>query len=319
MNWLVTGGAGYIGSHIVKGLLEDGHSVCILDNFSTGNLSKIAENVRVFNEDITNASAVEKIFFENKFDGVIHTAAKKSVAQSFLEKELYENTNVYGTVNLLNSAAQTGVKNFIYSSSAAVYGIVDSDKITENTEKNPISPYGSTKLTAEELVTEAINSGKILGGSIRYFNVAGKDKELNQDKSKSNIFPAIFDSLEKKDYFSIFGDDYPTPDGTCVRDYIHVCDVARFHIEFSKTLEKENCPKVINAGTGTGVSVKNVIDSVNKFLPEPVQTKILARRDGDPAFLVSDTSLSSSWMDFKCIYTLDDISKSAIDGFTNEH
>jgi UDP-glucose 4-epimerase len=319
MNWLVTGGAGYIGSHIVKCLVEDGHTVSILDNFSSGSINEIKNNVKVFNEDITNIAGVHRIFFENNFDGVIHTAAKKSVAQSFLEKELYENVNVFGTLNVLNFAIKTGVKNFIYSSSAAVYGVVDSDRIKEDTETNPISPYGVTKLVAEQLVTNEINSGNILGGSIRYFNVAGKDKELNQDKSKSNIYPAIFDSIKENRNFSIFGDDYPTPDGTCVRDYIHVSDVARFHVEFAKTLEKDNCPRVVNAGAGTGVSVKNVIDSVNKFLPSPIKTQVLPQRDGDPAFLVADTSLSKSWMDFKCDYTLDDISQSAVDGFIDEH
>ncbi len=158
MNWLVTGGAGYIGSHIVKCLVEDGHTVSILDNFSSGSINEIKNNVKVFNEDITNIAGVHRIFFENNFDGVIHTAAKKSVAQSFLEKELYENVNVFGTLNVLNFAIKTGVKNFIYSSSAAVYGVVDSDRIKEDTETNPISPYGVTKLVAEQLVTNDFES-----------------------------------------------------------------------------------------------------------------------------------------------------------------
>lgn len=319
MKWLVTGGAGYIGSHVVKLLLDNGDSVAVLDNFTNNNKYKHIENVTTFNEDITNSAGIKRVFYENSFDGVIHLAAKKSVAESFEKENLYHNVNVFGTLNVLNNAIYCGVKRFIYSSSAAVYGVKGSEPIKETDETSPISPYGLTKLIAEELVTSAVQSGKILGGSVRYFNVAGKDKELPSDESKSNIYPAVFDSIKNNKKFFIFGDNYPTPDGTCVRDYVHVLDIARFHIEYAKTLDKEKCPLVLNAGTGTGYSVKQVVDSLNKYLDKPIDIEVLPPRIGDPAFLLADVSTSKEWMGFTPQYTLDDISRSAVEGFTYDN
>lgn len=319
MKWLVTGGAGYIGSHVVKILLDNGDSVAVLDSFTNNNKYKHTKDVTTFNEDITNSAGIKRVFYENSFDGVIHLAAKKSVAESFEKENLYHNVNVFGTLNVLNNAIYCGVERFIYSSSAAVYGVKGSEPIKETDETSPISPYGLTKLIAEELVTSAVQSGKILGGSVRYFNVAGKDKELPSDTSKSNIYPAIFDSITNNKKFSIFGDTYSTPDGTCIRDYIHVLDIARFHIEYAKILEKDGCPAVLNAGTGGGSSVKEVVDSVNNYLKYPIQTEILPPRDGNPAVLVADTSLAKKWMDFSPQYKLDDISYSSVGGFLNGH
>lgn len=319
MKWLVTGGAGYIGSHVVKLLANQGDSVSVLDNFSINTDFKQLSGVGIFNEDISNSAGIKRVFYENKFDGVIHLAAKKSVAESFEKENLYHNVNVFGTLNVLNNAIYSGVGTFIYSSSAAVYGIKGSDPIKETEETNPISPYGLTKLIAEDLVTSAVNSGKIRGGSVRYFNVAGKDSELPSDTSKSNIYPAVFDSVINNKKFSIFGNTYPTRDGTCIRDYIHVLDIARFHIEYAKILEEDNCPTVLNAGTGGGYSVKEVIDSINNYLKYPIQTQVLPPRDGDPAVLVADTTLSKRWMNFSPEYTLDDISYSAVEGFYRDH
>lgn len=290
MTWLVTGGAGYIGSHVVNSLIQADIPVSVLDDFSSGLHSRCPEGVKVFDSDICNLKEMELIFNSIDISGVIHCAAKKSVEESIRFPELYENVNVTGTANLLDASQKSGIRNFVYSSSAAVYGNQEQKTVNEEVVCKPVSPYGKTKLAAENLVTKAGAQGLNVC-SLRYFNVAGAVNNQLADTSINNLFPIVLNQLLKGDQPHIFGTDYETPDGTCIRDYVHIVDLAEVHRDIALKLVNSKVPSVINVGTGVGISVKEVIEAITKALNSRIVPILDDRRPGDIGQLVADVQL----------------------------
>ncbi|GAB6074868.1 UDP-glucose 4-epimerase GalE [Nautilia lithotrophica] len=313
MNILVTGGAGYIGSHVVKLLLENTNSnVTVIDNFVTGFESTIKElkKIRDFDfikADLSNWNEIEEIFKNNNFDAVIHLAASLIVPESVEKPLKYYLNNTANTANLVRTANESGVKKFIFSSTAAVYGEPDvgsnqeakfqvpSDfKISEDYPTNPINPYGQSKLFSEKIIQDTAKVNPEFKYVIfRYFNVAGAAPDLTIGQKTKNAIHLIKVASEcavgKRDGMYIFGTDYPTPDGTCIRDYIHVMDLADAHIKAVDYLD-ENESDVFNIGYGKGASVKEVIDTVKKVSGVDFKVETAPRRAGDPAMLIADNS-----------------------------
>lgn len=293
MTWLITGGAGYIGSHVVASFLAKGIKVAILDDFSSGLHSRCPEGVEVFEGDICDKSAVSRALASQPFEGIVHLAAKKSVEESVYKPDLYQRVNVEGTQVLLDCAVEYGVKKFLYSSSAAVYGEQDHPVMLESDTCHPVSPYGATKLEAENLVTAMGDKGMSVC-SLRYFNVAGSANKQLADNSVSNLFPILDNSIKNGKQPQIFGTDYPTPDGTCIRDYVHVVDLANVHRDIAQILGKKDVPRVINVGTGIGLSVKEVVDAMLVAKGSDLKPLLAERRAGDPAQLIANVDLLRS-------------------------
>lgn len=309
--WLITGGAGYIGSHIADEFLNEGKSVVIYDSLYSGLESRIEylrtkhkANIPLVKADIRDFDQLENVFMLNSFEGIVHCAALKSVDESIENPKEYTQVNYGATVALLEFAKFYEVKKFIFSSSAAVYGNPNSmHPCPESASKIPISPYGDTKLQAEEAVSEYLAIKGNLGTSLRFFNVIGTAAAELRDNSKKNLVPILIDRLYERLEISVFGTDYDTPDGTCVRDYVDVRDVSRAHLAVAKSIGE--LPKAMNVGTGFGSSVRNIIDSIEKISNKRFEEVINChRREGDPAFLCADINLSNHAMGFESIYTL---------------
>lgn len=300
MKILITGGAGYIGSHVAKQLLESKmHNITVLDSFKTGfeNTIKTLKSFGEFEfieQDLSKWEEVEAIFQRNQFDVVIHFAASLLVGESVQEPIKYYMNNTCNTANLVNLCNKYRVKNFIFSSTAAVYGEPSSDKMTliETEFTNPINPYGSSKLMSEQIIKDTASANKEFKYVIlRYFNVAGAEESLSIGEChepETHLIPLVVKTaLGRRDRIFIFGDDYDTPDGTCIRDYIHVDDLASAHISALEYLD-ENESEVFNCGYGHGFSVKEVIDTVKKVSKVDFRVEIATRREGDPAILIAD-------------------------------
>lgn len=330
MQILVTGAAGYIGSHVVKQLLEEtSYEIVIIDNISTGfeatiNTLKSLDNsntrIKFYNQDLSDWNKVENIFKENNIKEIIHFAAFSQVAESMKDPLKYYNNNTVNTTNLLKIANSYGVTKFIFSSTAAVYGEVSSDNIPikESLITTPINPYGSSKLFSESIIKDvaSINSNfKYV--ILRYFNVAGADldgKIGECHNPETHLLPLIVKTaLGKRESIKIFGDDYNTPDGTCVRDYIHVCDLADAHIQALKYLDS-NESDTFNCGYGYGYSVKEVVETVKKVSNVDFKVEIEKRRVGDPAVLVSENTKIKTKMNWEPKYNdLELICKTALE------
>ena len=300
MKILITGGAGYIGSHVAKQLLESKmHNITVLDSFKTGfeNTIKTLKSFGEFEfieQDLSKWEEVEAIFQRNQFDVVIHFAASLLVGESVQEPIKYYMNNTCNTANLVNLCNKYRVKNFIFSSTAAVYGEPSSDKMTliETEFTNPINPYGSSKLMSEQIIKDTASANKEFKYVIlRYFNVAGAEESLSIGEChepETHLIPLVVKTaLGRRDKIFIFGDDYDTPDGTCIRDYIHVDDLASAHISALEYLD-ENESEVFNCGYGHGFSVKEIIDTVKKVSKVDFRVEIATRREGDPAILIAD-------------------------------
>ncbi|MGB4324731.1 MAG: UDP-glucose 4-epimerase GalE [Candidatus Nanopelagicales bacterium] len=296
--WLVTGGAGYIGAHVVRELIDQGIDVVILDDFSAGLRSRIPEGVPVVEADVSNSEAVQNALRGFNVTGVIHLAAKKAAGESVDLPLYYYRENVSGLVSLLESMQVVGVKNFVYSSSAAVYGTPRSNPVNEDEPLLPESPYGETKVIGEWLSRDLAKSSGMNWVALRYFNVAGAAADELGDNSVNNLIPMVFRALENGERPQIFGDDYSTPDGTCIRDYIHVQDLAAAHVAAVGLCERGNGsadPTVgiaVNVGRGQGVSVREVMDVVSEVLGRNVNAEVVGRRDGDPAETFANVDLS---------------------------
>jgi len=290
MTWLITGGAGYIGSHVVNSFVQAEIPVAVLDDFSSGLQSRCPGGIKIFDSDICDPREVQLIFDSIELSGVIHCAAKKSVEESFSIPAVYEKINVSGTANLLETSKKSGIKNFVYSSSAAVYGNQEQKIVSEEVVCKPVSPYGQTKLAAENLVTKAGQQGLNVC-SLRYFNVAGAANKSLSDTSIDNLFPIVLHQLLEGKQPHIFGSDYDTPDGTCIRDFVHIDDLAKVHKEIALQLANRKVPSVINVGTGRGISVKEVIEAITKALNSRIVPILDERRPGDIGQLVADVHL----------------------------
>jgi UDP-glucose 4-epimerase len=296
--WLVTGGAGYIGSHVLFKMKEAGFALATLDNLSSGLVKRIPSGVNLIEGDICDSDLVSKALIENQIEGIINLAALKSVEESKRIPDEYERINHLGTKILVDCAILAGVKIFIQSSTAAVYGNSESGFVSETSELNPISPYGQSKVLAEKEVARFVQEGGRRGTSLRYFNVLGSESPLLKDNSKANVVPMVLEALAKGTPPEIFGDDYLTKDGTCIRDYIHVSDIARAHVLAAIKLQRGTLPPAINIGTGHGYSVREIMSEILMQSNSKTEPVVVSRREGDPAVLVARVDLALEAMGF---------------------
>jgi UDP-glucose 4-epimerase len=311
--WLITGGAGYIGTHIADLFISDGKDVILLDSLYQGLKPRVdylskkhGREISLHAIDIRDYTAIENVLKSQPFTGIVHTAALKAVGESVEKPDEYKEVNSTATTELLKLAQKHGVKKFLFSSTAAVYGSPDTmEPCKENGPLAPISPYGSTKLDAESKVTEFINTPGNSGTSLRFFNVVGTASHELLDNSVENLVPIVLGKLNKGEAPVIFGTDYPTTDGTCVRDYVDVRDIAQAHLVAANATSA--IPPIINVGTGRGASVREIInlvlDAVNKSDTEVIEAP---RRAGDPAFLCANVDLAATEMGFKSKYSLEE-------------
>lgn len=309
--WLVTGGAGYIGAHVVRSLQDAKIQVAVLDDLSTGIEKNIPNQVDFYKGSLLDKSFLERIFNENLFTGVIHLAAKKSVEESMLNPEYYYEENVGGLLNLINMMNKYRIKKIVYSSSAAVYGETTTSSVDENSPTNPSSPYGETKLIGEFLLAAQQKKQEMNYISLRYFNVVGAANPQLGDTSKNNLLPKVFNKITKNENPFIYGENYDTPDGTCVRDYIDVRDLASAHLSAARFLEDNLESMVLNVGTGEGSSVKQVINLIRNVTGIDFKSQVVERRAGDPAKLVANADLINQKLGWRSQVSLEDSVKSA--------
>ena len=311
--WLLTGGAGYIGSHIADEFIRSGKSVVIYDSLYQGLESRIVYlrakhgvEIPLIVADIRDYNEIENVIRTYKIDGIVHTAALKAVGESMEKRDEYFEVNLDATTELLAIAQRNGVKKFIFSSTAAVYGSPESSHpCAEEDPKNPISPYGDSKYQAESRVTEFINTAGNSGTSLRFFNVVGASSLELMDNSVTNLVPIAINQLKKNKSPTIFGTDYPTPDGTCIRDYVDVRDIARAHLAAASATTK--LPPAMNIGTGRGASVREVINLVLEATKKPnIKVVEKDRRSGDPALLCANVNLAKMAMGFTSQYSLEE-------------
>lgn len=280
--WLVTGGAGYIGAHVVRDLLASGRQAVILDDFSSGLDRKVPDGVPVVRASVADRELVAAALRRHRVDGVIHLAAKKAAGESVHLPLLYFRENVAGMLALLEAMHQAEVSRLVYSSSAAVYGTPASNPITEDFPLVPDSPYGQTKVVGEWMTSDAGVAHGLSWLALRYFNVAGAASDELGDTSVNNLIPMVFQALQRGQAPQIFGDDYPTPDGTCIRDYIHVQDLADAHAAAVAFCTGNQAAEVLNVGRGVGSSVLEVMAMISEVLQRDIGAVVTARRPGDP-------------------------------------
>jgi len=308
--WLVTGGAGYIGAHVVKSLLENSYEVVVVDDLSTGLERKIPKNVKFYKINISNTLELTNILRNEKIEGVIHLAAKKAVGESVLNPSLYYQENIGGLISLLEAMSHADVKKIVYSSSAAVYGTPKEDRVSEEAATNPESPYGETKLVGEWLLKADQQARNIKWVSLRYFNVVGAGGDELGDTGVNNLIPMVFSAISRNESPQIFGNDYATKDGTCIRDYIHVEDLAFAHVLAAKKLT-ENYSEILNIGTGQGYSVKEVMDLIEKVIGKKINYEYVGRRSGDPAQTIADPSKALKDLNWKAKLDLEEMISSS--------
>ncbi|MEM3126732.1 MAG: UDP-glucose 4-epimerase GalE [Candidatus Woesearchaeota archaeon] len=293
MNVLVTGGAGYIGSHTVKALVKKSHKVFVFDNLSTGNKKLVDPKAKLIVGDILSKNAIVKAIKNNKIDAIIHFAGLISVSESFSNPEKYYEINVKGGKNVLEAMVECKVKHIVFSSSAAVYGNAQRIPIKEADPKKPTSPYGRNKLEFEKLLGKFSKKYGIKYVSLRYFNAAGADinAEIGEmHDPETHLIPIVLDvALEKRKEITIFGDDYKTLDGTCVRDYIHVVDLADAHVLALEYMRKKKKNNVFNLGSQSGFSNMEIVHAVQRITGKSIKLKIGPRRKGDPPVLIASS------------------------------
>jgi len=307
--WLVTGGAGYIGSHVARHFLAAGIEVVVLDDLSSGDRSFMPEGVLFEQGTLVDAAFVDGVFARHQIDGVVHLAGYKYAGVSVQRPLHTYEQNVTATVNLLRAMEAAGVASIVFSSSAAVYGTPSVDLVDESTATNPESPYGETKLIGEWLIADQARAATLRHTSLRYFNVVGSDGA--PDVSPYNLFPLVFRALNAGTVPKIFGDTYATPDGTCVRDYVHVTDVAAAHVAAARALESGTLEPVYNLGSGTGLSVRQIMDEMAVVTGIPFEPTVEPARPGDPARIVASGELAARDLGWDPQHTLTDMIASA--------
>lgn len=308
---LVTGGAGYIGSHAVVELLDSGYEVIVLDNLENGFRDSVDERAKFYLADVRDISSFEKIFKENKIDVVMHFAGYIKVGESSILPNKYYLNNTYGVMNLIEVMNRYNVKNIIFSSTAATYGEVKGDAlVTEEYPQNPINPYGMSKLMAEKIIFDAAKSYGINYSIFRYFNVGGAHEKYPIGQKGEGVTALIAILLQvakgEREKLEVYGNDYPTKDGTGIRDYIHVVDLVRAHVLAIKALEK-NISGVYNLGNGTGFTVLEMLEDARKVTGHKIPTTFVPRRAGDPASVVASSAKAREVLGWKPEYT--DVSK----------
>ncbi|MFF0017135.1 UDP-glucose 4-epimerase GalE [Streptomyces sp. NPDC005374] len=285
--YLVTGGAGYVGSVVAQHLLEAGHEVVVLDNLSTGFREGVPAGAAFIEGDIRDAAK----WLDSSFDGVLHFAAFSQVGESVVKPEKYWENNVGGTMALLSAMREAGVRRLVFSSTAATYGEPEEVPIVESAPTKPTNPYGASKLSVDFMITSEANAHGLGAVSLRYFNVAGAyGKQGERHDPESHLIPLILQVAQgRREAISVFGEDYPTPDGTCVRDYIHVADLADAHLLALKAAQPGE-HLICNLGNGEGFSVRQVIETVRQVTGHPIPEVVAPRRAGDPATLVASAA-----------------------------
>ncbi|NLW32980.1 MAG: UDP-glucose 4-epimerase GalE [Fibrobacter sp.] len=306
MKVLVIGGAGYIGSHVVRTLLDNGYSVTVFDNLSSGSRENLFTDVSFVHGDILNFEQV-RVVMEEKYDALIHLAAYKAAGESMIQPHKYALNNISGTINILNAAVSTGVRNIVFSSSAAVYG---EPKYLPLDENHPVSPenfYGFTKLEIERLLDWYDKLKNIRFAALRYFNAAGYDikgRIKGLERNPQNLLPVIMETAAgMRDKILIFGDDYDTPDGTGVRDYVHVNDLAEAHVKALVHISEENRSITLNLGSQNGVSVKEMIGTACKITGVKIPVLTVPRRPGDSAKMIASSETALKVLGWKAKYS----------------
>jgi UDP-glucose 4-epimerase len=310
--WLLTGGAGYIGSHVLSALLRAGYRAVVLDDLSTGSPRRVPAGVPLVQASILDADRIADAIHTHRVTGVVHLAAKKSVPQSVERPLDYWRVNVGGMERLLTAMSQADVDRIVYSSSAAVYGTPDVPAVTEASPTRPENPYGQTKLAGEWMLAATAHSSSLRWISLRYFNVAGTASPELADTGITNLIPRVLGAVAEGRRPQVFGGDYPTRDGSCVRDYIHVADLAGAHVAAVHALESgSTVGPIFNVGCGQGYSVEEVIDTVCRVVGRTVEYDVVERRAGDPAQVVAAADLIRGQLGWKAQHGLEDMVRSA--------
>ncbi|WP_164103637.1 UDP-glucose 4-epimerase GalE [Candidatus Laterigemmans baculatus] len=305
MNILVVGGAGYVGSHAVRLLAAAGHEVWVYDNLSRGHRAAVPSG-RLIEGDVLDGARTRQVLREKRIDAVMHFAAFALVGESVAEPAMYYRNNVVAALELLDAMRDADVRRLVFSSTTATYGEPDAIPIAESTRQDPINPYGFTKLVIERAMADYAHAYGLGYAALRYFNAAGASPsgEIGEDHDpESHIIPIVLQvALGQRERITIFGDDYPTPDGTCIRDYIHVDDLGAAHLKALDRLE-EGRGICVNLGTGQGTSVRQIIDACRSVTGHAIPEAIGERRPGDPPELVADASLARQILDWEPRYT----------------
>lgn len=320
MRWLVTGGAGFIGSHVVRALLADGHEVVVLDDLSTGDKSRVPDGVPLELASVRDRAALDRVLAEHEIGAVVHIAAKKQVGESVEKPLWYFEQNVDGLRVLLEAMVAADIRRLVFSSSAAVYGSPDVPEITEETPCVPQSPYGQTKLVGEWLIQDAAAAHRLAYVNLRYFNVAGAGAPELGDPTALNLIPMVFERIEAGLPPRIFGADYDTPDGTAIRDFIHVGDVAAAHVEAARRLESdERAALTLNIGRGEGVTVRRLVQRILELTGSDLVAEVTARRPGDAARSVASAVRIKAELGWSATHDIDDMVTSAWAGWRLRH
>jgi UDP-glucose 4-epimerase len=317
MTILVTGGGGYIGSHIVLGLLDIGEPIVVLDNLATGFRDAVPAAAQFVVGSTIDAALVRKAISEHRVQAIVHLAASTVVPDSVADPLSYYANNTAGSLSLLKAAVEGGVKHFVFSSTAAVYGNPEVSPVTEDAALRPMSPYGASKLMTERMLQDVAAASGLKYVALRYFNVAGADPKLRTGQSTRAathlIKAAVQAALGIRDHLDIFGSDYPTADGTCIRDYIHVSDLVGAHIAALNYLRHGGASALINCGYGHGYSVREVVDAVKRVSGVDFPVEMRPRRAGDPAAIVADVHAIKGILSWKPDYDdLDTIVRHAL-------
>lgn len=312
--WLVTGGAGYIGAHTVRALRARGDDVVVLDDLTTGLAERVDDDVPLVRATVLDTDAVAATIGEHRLDGVMHFAARKSVPESVADPLRYWYENIEGLRSVLAACTRTGIGRIVYSSSAAVYGATSGAAVAEDAPCAPVNAYGSTKLAGEWMLADVHRSTGLRYVALRYFNVAGARDARLADRGQANLVPIVLDAVAHGVAPSVFGTDYDTPDGSCVRDFVHVDDLADAHVAATALLDDgpdRPGAETLNVGVGRGYSVLEVIEAIARATGRPVEPAVADRRPGDPPAVVADVSRIASRLGWTARRDLDDIVTSA--------
>ena len=312
MTWMVTGGAGYIGAHIVRAFAERDLRSVVVDDLSSGHRAFVPDSVPFVEGSILDTDLLVRAVREHAVVGVVHLAGFKYAGVSVQRPLHTYEQNVTGTLSVLKALDRTGVDQVVFSSSAATYGTPDVDQVTEQTRTHPESPYGESKLIGEWLIRDQATASGLRSTSLRYFNVVGSGTPEVYDTSPHNLFPLVIEAILEGRRPKIFGDDYPTSDGTCVRDYVHVADLAASHVAAAQALtEGRTLEPVYNLGSGDGLSVRQIMEAMARVTGIDLDPEVCPRRPGDPARIVASGELAARDLDWRMRHSVDDMVASA--------
>jgi len=313
MSWLLTGGAGYIGGHVLRAMQDAGLEVVVVDDLSTGDVRRVPAGTPFIVASVLDGDTMRRVMIRHGVTGVIHLAAKKSVEESMEDPLLYYRENVVGGLSLLEAMGATGVRRLVFSSSAAVYGTPGQDSVDEDAPTRPESPYGRTKLVNEWMVRDAARALGFSCVSLRYFNVTGSASAVLADNDGVNLFPRVLRALSRGEQPVLFGEDHPTRDGSCLRDYVHVQDLAEAHVAAARLVASGTCDETINIGCGTGHTVLEVLAAVSEVTGFDATPHVQGRRPGDPPGVVAEVTKASQVLNWTARLGLRDMIGSAWD------